>query len=77
MSITCLRLLFFTVAPEGRSLDAQSLHLGLELYIIIDRSSSVDPVQLEEAKRFVKYLLQRFAVKNGADNKSRLTFMRI
>lgn len=56
--------------PEGRLLDKASLRRGLDLYLLIDRSSSVDPVHLEDAKNFVKFLLRRFAVKNGNKNKN-------
>nr|BAR45592.1 complement factor B-3 [Hasarius adansoni] len=54
--------------PEGRLLDRSSLLLGLELYLLIDRSSSIDPVHLEDAKNFVKFLLRRFGVNNKPNN---------
>lgn len=62
-------------APEGRLLDKASLQLGLDLYLLIDRSSSVDPVHLEDAKNFVKFLLRRFAVRNGKNNQSSRSFI--
>lgn len=57
-------------SPQGRLLDRASMLHGLELVLLIDRSSSVDPVHLEDAKHFVKFLLRRFGVKNGDHNKA-------
>ncbi|XP_071036846.1 complement C2 isoform X2 [Parasteatoda tepidariorum] len=51
--------------PQGRLLDSNSLHHGLELVILIDRSSSIDPEDFETAINFVKFLMQEFGVRNG------------
>ncbi|GIY37008.1 uncharacterized protein CDAR_306271, partial [Caerostris darwini] len=62
---------FIKLYPEIRSrlLDAESLKHGLELVILIDRSSSIDPADFQVGVGFVKFLLQEFGVKNG-DNVS-------
>lgn len=52
----------------GKSLDRESVALGLELYLLIDRSSSIDPESLEKAKKFIKFLLEKFVVRNEEDN---------
>ncbi|KAG8181467.1 hypothetical protein JTE90_017528 [Oedothorax gibbosus] len=54
-----------TDSTQGRLLDSASLKLGLELVILVDRSSSVDPVDFKRGIDFIKFLLQQFGVKNG------------
>nr|AKO71453.1 complement factor B-like protein Lox-FB [Loxosceles laeta] len=49
-------------------LDSASRRRGLDLVILVDRSSSVDPFDLNVAKKFIKYLLQEFGVKNSNSN---------
>ncbi|XP_054724613.1 complement factor B-like [Uloborus diversus] len=54
-----------SVASQGRLLDTSSIKEGLELVILFDRSSSIDPKDFRIGKKFVKFLLNQFGVRNG------------
>ncbi|GFU08823.1 uncharacterized protein NPIL_388291, partial [Nephila pilipes] len=49
----------------ARSLNAHSVKEGLELVILIDRSSSIDPKDFKLGIDFIKFLLTEFGVRNG------------
>ncbi|CAL1296474.1 unnamed protein product [Larinioides sclopetarius] len=53
------------VVAQGRLLDIDSTKNGLELVILMDRSSSIDPEDFKMGIAFIKFLLQEFGVKNG------------
>ncbi|KFM67245.1 Complement factor B, partial [Stegodyphus mimosarum] len=48
-----------------KELDRKSLKEGLELVILIDRSSSIDPEDFKIGKDFLKFLFREFGVRNG------------
>ncbi|CAL1296471.1 unnamed protein product [Larinioides sclopetarius] len=54
-----------SVVAQGRLLDIDSTKNGLELVILMDRSSSIDPEDFKMGIAFIKFLLQEFGVKNG------------
>ncbi|GFR07272.1 uncharacterized protein TNCT_397541 [Trichonephila clavata] len=49
----------------AKALDANSVKNGLELIILIDRSSSIDPKDFKLGIDFIKFLLAEFGVRNG------------
>ncbi|GBL82024.1 hypothetical protein AVEN_50597-1 [Araneus ventricosus] len=54
-----------SVVAQGRLLDVDSVKNGLELVILMDRSSSIDPEDFKMGIAFIKFLLQEFGVRNG------------
>ncbi|XP_055939093.1 complement C2-like isoform X2 [Argiope bruennichi] len=61
--------------PQGRLLDGASIRKGLELVILIDRSSSIDPEDFKMGIAFIKFLLQEFGVRNGNNTWTRAAVM--
>ncbi|GFX84577.1 hypothetical protein TNCV_723851 [Trichonephila clavipes] len=49
----------------AKKLDADAVKNGLELIILIDRSSSIDPKDFKLGINFIKFLLAEFGVRNG------------
>ncbi|GFY67138.1 uncharacterized protein TNIN_376701 [Trichonephila inaurata madagascariensis] len=49
----------------AKKLDAEAVKNGLELIILIDRSSSIDPKDFKLGINFIKFLLAEFGVRNG------------
>uniref|UniRef100_A0A1W7RA24 C3/C5 convertase n=1 Tax=Hadrurus spadix TaxID=141984 RepID=A0A1W7RA24_9SCOR len=55
---------------HGRSIGSDIKEKGLELLLLIDRSSSIDPVDFKKGINFVKVLIDEFGVDNSIDAES-------
>ncbi|XP_023242199.1 uncharacterized protein LOC111640420 [Centruroides sculpturatus] len=58
----------YTSDSTARAIGVEITKIGLELIFLIDRSSSIDPIDFKKGIEFAKFLVDEFGAENGINN---------